>query len=219
MDLPGADEPGPSRLTSVADAGAGAANLAWTNAHADPAQYLGFGWDVYAGAWALPTGGVGMWAPYPPHPTTGTLELRNSGAYHLWISSQFFGGEWFACVNPWTGIVYSGTPHTPLDAQAVDLGGQIVRLSWRPDFYGTWHNQIIAWSVDANDWVALDGPWHLSMWQFVFYPNADFLSGTVDLTVPAPGAYWFLVRGASWLPPYNPPATGEFASAYVEVAP
>ena len=212
-------------LVSVADAGVGDALLRWSNPGDPPAQFLGFAWDIYSGQWA-PAGADGsMWFPTPPLATSGTLVLAQSGAYHAWISSQY-PAAWLPCLNPWTGILYSGTPHPPLDAAAQFVAGRDVRLTWRPEIYGTWHCQIIAYRVDdanpaAGQYVEVDGPSGHALWHFVDFGGlgyqageASFFDGWADLTLPSAGQYWLLIRGVGWPAPWP---TGPFAAAFVEL--
>ncbi|MCX7012769.1 MAG: hypothetical protein NTW86_09465 [Candidatus Sumerlaeota bacterium] len=214
MDLSTKWAPGPPYLESVSDNNGGSLILGWGNLNMNAAQYLGFAWDIYAGQWVL--GGYlnTLWHPYPAGSFSGVLPLGLTGGYHAWISNQYSNGGWYACGNPWTGILYSGTPHTPRNFTAANLGSHAVRLSWSPEIYGTWHCQVIAYKVGTG-WVNTLGPCGDSMWQFVYYPLATFLNGSVDLTVPSAGDYWFYLRFAGWLPPYP---TGEYATAFVHAS-
>ena len=148
------------------------------------------------------------------------MDLGFSGAYHLWISTQFRDGTSLACPNPWTGIIYNGTPHTPLDARAEATGPQRARLHWKPDIFGVWHYQILVYKTDVG-WVETRGPGGAALWHFVDYPGniyspgtANFREGWAELALPAAGSYWLFIRAAGWKPPH--PA-GEFAKAFVTV--
>ncbi|MCX7013263.1 MAG: right-handed parallel beta-helix repeat-containing protein [Candidatus Sumerlaeota bacterium] len=198
----------------VADLGGGQAALAWTSDGAPPLQFLGFAWDLYARYW-VPRGWNGtMWFPFPSDAASGAMDLGLSGGYHVWISSQWTEG-WLPCHNPWTGIEYSGAPHTPLDVTVADQGGLRVRLAWRPEIYGTWHWQVIAWQA-GQGWVATQGPDGAGLWHFLLYPSPEFLAGAAEFTMPSAGDYWLFLRGAGWLAPYP---TGEWGAVFVSVAP
>ncbi|MCX7017285.1 MAG: hypothetical protein NTW86_32775 [Candidatus Sumerlaeota bacterium] len=196
------------------DNGAGILHLLWVNYAKPPAQYLGFAWDIYAGQWVLGGWNDTLWHPYPYGDFQGDLAVTRSGGYHAWISSQYGDGTWFACANPWTGIVYSGTPHTPANVSASDVGTLKARVQWKTDIYGTWHYQIIAFKLGTG-WVNTTGPSGNAMWQFIAYPSTAFLNGRVDLTVPSAGDYVFYIRGAGWWPPYPTGAYGITAAAHV----
>ncbi|MCX7015966.1 MAG: FG-GAP-like repeat-containing protein [Candidatus Sumerlaeota bacterium] len=218
---------GPS-LTGVTDPGAGDARLAWHHDGPWPYQFLGFAWDIYFGEWVINGATSDLWFPFEAATRLGDMTLGFSGGYHAWISSQY-SYIWLACNNPWTGIIYSGTPHTPVDVSVESRGGLNVRLHWRPEIYGTWHNQIIVYKVDdadpeKGDFVEVVGPAGNALWHFIDYGalayppgSANFLEGWADFTLPGPGSYWFLIRGASWLPPFDPPATGDYGMALIAV--
>ncbi|MCX7014789.1 MAG: DUF1565 domain-containing protein [Candidatus Sumerlaeota bacterium] len=212
--------PAAPSLQSVADIGDATAQLAWLPPADPPAQFLGFAWDIYQANWVQRFSGASMWQPFADKDTSGTMGLGFSGAYHVWISSQYPDGYWTACQNPWTGIIYSGTPHTPLNVTVENRGGLDVRLHWKPEIYGTWHDQIIAYKV-GDDFVSTAGPSGDQLWHFVDYgglaydtSKANFLNGWADFTLPSAGDYWLLIRGVGWLPPY--PA-GEYGTAFVSV--
>lgn len=198
------------------DNGDGSARLTWFNYHLPPAQCLGFAWDMYVGNWVQ--GGIdgSMWHDLSASPYADSMTFAGSGGYHVWISNLYDDGHWFPCANPITGILYSGIPHTPRNVSAANQPGRQVLLSWDPEIYGTWHYQIIAWEASAG-WTTVTGPSGSNLWQFVFYPSANFMAGQAILTVPAAGNYTFFIRAASWLPPYTPPATGAYATASVVV--
>ncbi|MCX7015471.1 MAG: right-handed parallel beta-helix repeat-containing protein [Candidatus Sumerlaeota bacterium] len=211
---------GPPSLESVTDDGGATAQLAWSPPAELPAQFLGFAWDIYQANWVQRFWNNTMWQPFADSATTGTMDLGFTGAYHVWISSQYLDGYWVACVNPWTGILYSGTPHTPVVMSVEKRGGLNVRLHWTPEIYGTWHNQIIAYKV-GEGFPAVIGPSGNQQWHFIDYgalaydtSKASFLNGWADFTLPSAGDYWLLIRGVGWLPPY--PA-GEYGTAFVSV--
>jgi hypothetical protein len=196
-------------LESAQDDLNGAVFLSWSNAWAPPAQFLGFAWDIYEESWVLRGWNGTMWYPYAASATSGDLELGQSGSYHLWISNHYPDGSWYPCSNPWTGIMYSGKPHTPRDVSAQKVISRTVRLRWKPETHGVWHWQVIAFRA-GQGWVPVRGPSGKQLWQFIVYPSSQFVDGSVDLIVPRAGTYWFYVRGVGWLPPYE---AGEFGVA------
>ncbi|MCX7011749.1 MAG: right-handed parallel beta-helix repeat-containing protein [Candidatus Sumerlaeota bacterium] len=210
----------PPSLGPVSDGGDATAQLQWAMPPDPPAQFLGFAWDIYQANWVQRFWNNTMWQPFAAGASSGSMDLGLSGAYHVWISSQYFGGYWIACTNPWTGIIYSGTPHTPLNVTVENRGGLNVRLHWKPEIYGTWHDQIIAYKV-GDDFVSTAGPSGDQLWHFIDYgalaydtSKASFLNGWADFTLPSAGDYWLFIRGVGWLPPY--PA-GEYGTAFVSV--
>ncbi|MCX7013785.1 MAG: hypothetical protein NTW86_14740 [Candidatus Sumerlaeota bacterium] len=217
---------GPPSLQQVSDLGDGVVELAWSDPNSPAAQYLGFAWDIYAADWVQKGWNNTLWFPYPSLSTTGTLEMDYSGGYHAWVSSQYSDGSWFPCANPWTGIVYSGVPHTPSGLAAEDLGEGQVRLHWKPEIYGTWLEQIIVYKV-GEGFITVSGATNrmyggtFDPWTFVDYSGlaydtsqADFFAGWADFTLTAPGDYWFFVQGVNWLQPQR---VGEFGTAFVSV--
>ncbi|OPZ18620.1 MAG: hypothetical protein BWZ10_01021 [candidate division BRC1 bacterium ADurb.BinA364] len=205
---------GAPRLVSASDALNGDVRLAWANYAKPPAQHLGFAWDIYTGTWVLGGWNNTLWHPFPLGSFLGDIPLIHSGGYHVWISNQYADGAWYPCANPWTGLIYSGKPHTALNMTAAQIGANQVRVQWKPEIYGTWHWQIIAWR-DGAGWVNTTGPSGNSLWQFIFYPTAGFLNGQIDLTVPSAGTYTFFMRAAGWLPPHP---TGDYATATAPVS-
>ncbi|MCX7013010.1 MAG: hypothetical protein NTW86_10710 [Candidatus Sumerlaeota bacterium] len=208
------EEQGPPSLGGVTDNVNGSLHLRWSNRAAACAQFLGFSWDIYQEGWVELSPVGSLWYPYLRTVPEGNMRVDYSGGYHVWMSNQYYDGDWHACVNPWTGILYGGTPHKPINVLAHDTGGRQARLDWKPDIYGAWHYQIFVYSVDEARWVNTVGPSGDSPWHFVFFLSGDFMNGSALFTVPSAGAYWFWIRGAGWLAPYP---TGEFATAYVEV--
>ena len=200
---------GPPSLDGVAPSGGGSVTLSWSNPYDPVEEFLGFSWDVYAGNWVNAAGG-GMWHPFAPDSTTGTLPLFYSGGYYVWISSQYSDDSWFVCNNPWVGILYQGTPHKPIDVSIEQLAPQRLRLHWKPDIFGTWHYQVLTFSLKDGSWVETSGPSGLGLWQFAFFPQPNFLNGAMDLWVPRDGGYYLWVRGVAW----DGTTTGEFGVAY-----
>ncbi|MCX7017267.1 MAG: right-handed parallel beta-helix repeat-containing protein, partial [Candidatus Sumerlaeota bacterium] len=133
-------------LTGARDDGGGRLRLDWDTVGTPTlAQYLGFAYDVYSRDWArCPANGT-LWFPFPASARSGLLDVRYSGAYFAWISSQWADGRWLPCLNPQTRIVYSGTPHTPSDAWSYvhSRSAGTWRLVWDEEIYGTWLVQII----------------------------------------------------------------------------
>ena len=104
------------------------------------------------------------------------MDLGFSGGYHVCISNQY-ADAWFPCDNPWIGILYSGTPHTPEGVWSESLGGRKIRLHWRPEIYGTWPLQIIAYRAE-HGWVQnLNGPSGCQAWHFIDYCEAGYDPG------------------------------------------
>ncbi|MCX7015778.1 MAG: hypothetical protein NTW86_25035 [Candidatus Sumerlaeota bacterium] len=198
--------------------------MIWANPGPLPAQFLGLAWDIYAANWVNRGAYGGPWFPYPAVATEGDLDRGSSGAYHVWLANQYWDGSCWFCPYPWTGIQYSGLPHTPLDVSVEDIHyPRRVQLHWKPENYGTWLWEIIVYRVGVG-FIPVQGPSGNALWHFVDYGGvgythgqADFLTGTAYFTLPADGNYWFLIRGAGWLPPYDPPTTGDFAAAFVSV--
>jgi len=206
--------PGPPVLLDVADTFAGSMRLQWTNPRETPFQFLGFAYDIYAQTWVLGGWNNTLWHPFAADATQGLIPLGNAGPYHAWIGNQYSNGDYYACASPWTGLIYSGPPHTPLDVAAQDMGARRVRLTWRTDIYTTWHYQILAYKVDEG-WVPISGPSGTQPWQFIMYPDAKFLNGSADFVVPKRADYWFWIRGVGWIPPHR---ESEYAAAFVSVS-
>ncbi len=207
IDPSGGAVDGPPVLGDVADNGDGTVGITWTNPNNPPAQFIGFAWDLYTEDWVERGTDDTMWYNFSSAATSGELDLGNSGAYFIWISNQYADSSWFPCENPAVFQNLGGMPHTPLDvATAVD--GQDVTLSWKPDMFGTWLYWIIAYDIDNEEWVEIDGPLGESVWQYVVYNDADFNAGSVNLTVPDAGDYWFFIGGMAW----DAETFGEFGS-------
>ncbi|MCX7012890.1 MAG: hypothetical protein NTW86_10100 [Candidatus Sumerlaeota bacterium] len=211
---PSSDAP---RLDSVNETSQGALELHWRGPARAPAQYVAFAWDFYAGEWVRRGCNGTPWFPFLVDERAGAIDLGLSGAYHVWISAQYSDGAVRACPNPWTGALLDAPPHTPREAWAEPLGGRRFRLRWKPDLFGVWQYQILAWKTDAG-WVLTQGPGGNALWHFVDYGeqapakgSASFREGWANLTLPAAGSYWIFIRGVGWRPPH--PA-GEFAGAF-----
>jgi len=172
--------------------------LSWTDPEPEtPFQYLGFAYDIYLKKW-VELGEFGMWYAYPADTYEGNMFLGYSGGYHVWISSQFDDGDWKMCTNPWTGIMYHGIPHTPVDVNVeVSVDNQVANLTWRPDQFGTSQYQIIVYRA-GEGFVETTGDDGKSLWHFLSYPNS--LNGAMDLNLPGSGTYVFFIRGVSWAP-------------------
>ncbi|MCX7011801.1 MAG: formylglycine-generating enzyme family protein [Candidatus Sumerlaeota bacterium] len=206
---------GPPTLGTVTDAGGSTAHLTWTNGSSPPVQFLGFAYDYYASNWAQGGAGGTMWYPFPASATSGNMALGSSGAYFVWISNQY-GDGWYACGNPWAGILYSGTPHGPSGVVTTrQLGAKNVRLHWKPDLYGTWRYQIIVFKAGVG-YIVTDGPGGVSEWHAVDYGGtaysagqASFSEGWADFTLGA-GTYWFYIAAQGWQAPYP---LSQFATA------
>ena len=203
---------GAPALRSVGDAGNGNLSLSWMNAHQKPYQYLGFAYDIYAADWVKRGYNNTMWFPYGADLGGGNLDAHFSGGYHAWISTQYSDPSVYTCTNPWTGILYSGTPHTPINVSAQAQTGHKARLKWKTDIYGTWRYLMIA--HNGTNFVNVTGPSGNAMWQAVYYQDSAFTNGQVDLTMPAAGDYTIFIQGQGWLAPYP---LGDFGTAVVHV--
>ena len=142
------------------------------------------------------------WYPFENSPTD-TLKLKNTGAYHIWVFSQDEAGAIYPCQNPWTGIIYGGDPHAPLDFTGQSLGKRQVQLNWKPEMYGTWIYWAIAYDLNTNDWVETEGSQDSNVWQYVSYGSDQFNQGTMILTVPAHSSYFFFLFPMSWPQGYS----------------
>ena len=191
-------QPGAPVLGTVEDASSGTVRMTWTNEADPPAQFLGFAWDLYAEDWVKGGWNDTMWHNFSSTATTGDMDLGHSGAYFVWISSQATSGTLYPCGNPAVLQELSGPPHKPLEVQAVKTGDDTVRLSWKPEVYGTWLYWILAYSIDDEKWVVTGGPLGESLWHYVQYGDDDFTTGSTNLTVPSQGQYRFLLAGMAW---------------------
>ncbi|MCX7011048.1 MAG: hypothetical protein NTW86_00525, partial [Candidatus Sumerlaeota bacterium] len=216
---------------SAKDTGDGSVHLAWT-CSAVPFQFIGWAYDMYAEDWVQRGLNNTMWFPFSPRASSGDIVLHFSGGYHVWIASQGLQGEWRECPNPWTGILYSGAPHTPqgvraqVKEKAPDGGGppnapRQVELRWKPDIYGTWLYQIIV-GRQGRGFVSVDGPGGDALWHFVDYGGdcyrpqaASFKEGWAGFRL-APGEYTFFIKAKGWPAPH---AESAFAMASCSVAP
>ncbi|MCX7011107.1 MAG: hypothetical protein NTW86_00830, partial [Candidatus Sumerlaeota bacterium] len=194
------------------DGGNGNLALSWLNAKLTPAQFLGFAYDLYAADWVKRGYNNTMWFPYDATVGGGTLDAHFSGAYHAWISNQYADASVYACSPAWTGIMYSGTPHTPINVTAQDLGGHKARLKWKTDIYGTWRYLAIA--HNGTNFVNVTGPSGNALWQAVYYLDSAFMNGQMELTMPAAGNYTFFIQGQGWLSPYP---LGDFGTVAAHV--
>jgi len=195
-------------MESVSDAMNAQARLAWSNANAVPFEYLGFAWDLYLAKWVETGWNDTLWQVFWPPAMEGLVSLNYSGGYHAWISNYYADGAWWPCLNPWTGIIYSGPPHTPLGLSLEIRAPGQARLHWKPEVYGTWHYQIIAFK-SGEEFIPIDGPSGYQLWHFIDYAGgiydhakASFFEGWADFVLPGPGEYWFFMRGVGWLPPF-----------------
>ncbi|MCX7015094.1 MAG: FG-GAP-like repeat-containing protein [Candidatus Sumerlaeota bacterium] len=209
---------GPPTLGAVSDNGGGLLKLTWSQAVQTPAQVLAFAWDIYLANWSDKGVGGSMWFLFAGGAKSGSLALDQSGGYHAWVSNQYYDGGWRPCGNPWTGILYSGKPHTPVGLSVEDRGGGTMRLHWKPEWYGTWHDQIIVYK-DGAGWVPTQGPSGTQLWHFVDFGYLGFVVGTADFFAGwgdfhlSPGTYYFYIRGVGW----DGVSIGDFAVVGVTV--
>ena len=212
----------PPKLTQVGDNGGGIAFLRWADPVEAPAQYYGLALDLYTNDWAKRGPGGSMWYPYAPNYRLGVMDLGLTGAYFLWLSATYADGMWYPCYNPAAFTEYSGTPHTPRNLTAADIGAGYVRVEWYPEIYGTWHDQLIAYR-EGTGFIPTTGPAGANqLWHFIDYGGqayapgtASFLNGWAELQVPHDGEYWFYLRGVGWPAP-NP--AGPYALAHATVS-
>ncbi|MCX7012400.1 MAG: right-handed parallel beta-helix repeat-containing protein [Candidatus Sumerlaeota bacterium] len=225
-----APAPGAASLGPVTDEGSGSLGFSWTDSNQPPAQYLAFAYDFYKKEWVSKWNGA-MWLPFPWYVGAGTMNLGASGAYAVWISNQYADGDWYCCNNPWVGILYSGTPHTPLGPENLttptleNRGGRQVRLNWGPEIYGTWMAQIAIYQNGVGWITPADGPSTYPQgapWTFIDYgglvydaSKASFFEGWADFTLPDAGSFVFYLNFKAW----DGLSQGEFATAQILLAP
>ncbi|OPZ15266.1 MAG: hypothetical protein BWZ10_01771 [candidate division BRC1 bacterium ADurb.BinA364] len=208
-------------MESVAESAPGVAKADFRQDGSAPAAYYAMAWDFYRGEWTLWNGGLPFMA-IDPAASSAALPFGEPGAYHLWISALYGNGAWLPCPNPWTGVLFGGTPKTPEDFWVEPLGQNRVRAHWRPEVYATWHYQLLVYKGDEG-WIDVEGPSGFRLWHFVDYPNqaydpakASFGNGWADFQLPSAGEYWIAARAIGWIPPYQ---GGPFASAGVVSGP
>lgn len=206
---------GPPTLEAVMDAGDGIARLNWSNSADPPAQYLGFAWDIYTDRWVASGWNNTLWYPFPATATSGSINLDRSGGYHIWIANQYPGGGFYPCTAPWTGIVYSGKPHAPLNVKASVLYRNDILLEWKPDIFGTWLFWVIAVDPKNGEGVATQGPLGESRWHYVANGSDDFAKGEMNLTFPSHGSYLLYIVGMGW----DGKTMGDFENVNIIVVP
>ncbi|MCX7013159.1 MAG: CHRD domain-containing protein [Candidatus Sumerlaeota bacterium] len=218
----GAQFEGAPILQGHVDNGDGTLGLTWTNPNELPAAIYSLAYDLYEQSFVeFPTSNS-LLLPSLPTETSATLPLAFTGGYFAWTGNLYANSDWFVCPNPFIGILYSGVPHTVLDVSVTDLGtSNTVRLSWRPDVYGSWLYEIIVFQ-GAVGFISVDGPSSglgFDPWTFIDYgglgynaAKASFLGGWAEMALPGPGEYWVYIRNVGWLPPY--PA-GEWVLGHV----
>ncbi|MCX7015833.1 MAG: right-handed parallel beta-helix repeat-containing protein [Candidatus Sumerlaeota bacterium] len=203
-------DPHAPALHLAGDAGGGLLGMIWSDdGPTTPSQYLGCVYDLYEGRYVARGAGGTIWYPFPPAARTALLDVAQTGAYHAWISSQWWDGTWLPCLDPKTLIVYSGTPHASTGLSVEDRGGGVWRLHWKPEIYGTWLDQIAIYQNDIG-WIApLDGPCHafpqFSPWTFLDYgglaydsSKGDFFAGWADFALPPGGSFVFFLNFKAW---------------------
>ncbi|MCX7015112.1 MAG: multiheme c-type cytochrome [Candidatus Sumerlaeota bacterium] len=218
IKLRGPDDPsalpeGAPTLNQVIDQGNANARLLWSMPSvAEPAQFLGFAYDIYPQNF-VNFGVNGLFQPFLSYATNGTLPLGRSGAYHVWVGTQYPDSSFFPTNTPFTGIIYSGMPHEPLNVTAQALPGVKAQLHWAPDIYGTFAYWVIAYQISSKSFVNTTGPLGSALWQGVAYGSSDFTNGTMTLKVPQPGQYVLFIGALAW----DFQTFSEFASANVTV--
>jgi len=226
LDVPvqgvGAQYQGAPIMTGYQDNKNASLTISWVNPNETPWAFLSLAYDMYYNEWIQFTQFNSEFHWSGGTATTDTLPLTFSGGYHFWTSTLYPDMNWFISPNPGTGISYGGVPHQPLDVAVEDRGGGHVRLTWKPEVYGTWHNQIIVFK-EGEGFIPVGSPCYqypeFSPWTFIDYPEyaydhsqASFFNGWADFTLPGAGDYTFFIRGVGWLPPY---LLGEFATGHI----
>lgn len=189
---------GPPVLRSVNDIGNSTARVGWANFYLTPTSHLGLAWDIYASDWVRGGTQGSHWYQYSYLSSFGDMPLGHTGGYYIWIYNYYVNTALYPCNNPWAGIVYSGTPHTPLSFSAVNAGNLAARAQWKPDAYGTWTYWVIAYNLTAGDWAFTQGPLGLSQWHYVLYGSQDFFAGSTWLTFPSTGEYVVYLAAVGW---------------------
>ena len=209
---------GPPTLETVSDIGNSWVRLTWSNAFQTPLRFLGCAFDLYDMRWVGLGTEYGIWYPFPSSAASGDMNLGHSGGYYVWISSKYSEGwgDWHPCDTPWAGIIYSGSPHTPLGAwpEKLTSGRRDVRLHWRADIYGTWYYEIRVYK-SGKGYIKTQGPsGSSSLVHYIDYPGmaydhskGDFFQGYADFTLPSKGTYTFYLRPLSWESVYGADAT------------
>lgn len=209
-----AAEPGPPVIDGAGDQGGGSAAVTWTNLADPPLQHLGFAWDLYSGTWVAGGAGGGLFYPFETGRTSGVMNVGYAGGYHFYMSNLYDGDPFFfPSAVPVSTILYAGTPHPPADFRAMAIGGRQVRLTWRTDWFGAWHYQILGYHITSGSYFvseALDGS---DYWHYAFWGDGPFSQGSIDLTLPFGGEFWFYIRAVGW----DAASTSEFRAAYIIV--
>lgn len=214
-------EPGPPVLGALTELTEGVLQMEWANYNSPPDWHLALAYDLLEQDWVRhPDLDYIIWWRYPSDATSGTLGLQWSGGYFLWIGNAYAADRtYFPCMNPDAFIIYWKEPHVPVDTVAVDLGGGVIDVTWRPDIYGTWIYWLVAWDVAQDAPVESLGPvgdaTRTVVWHFVGYGDADFMNGHTTLTLPDEGAYWVLMWQVSW----DAVSWSKTGGAYVGVGP
>ncbi len=206
--------PIPPALGMCEDLAGGMMRMQWANCGETPMAHLGLIWDWYGENWLAGDDGS-PWRLFGGTTWEGDFGLGATGAYFAWISSYYQDGLWLPCQNPMAFMQMSGVPHTPRSFQAQNMGAGQARLQWKPDIYGAWHAQFIAYNATAGEWAVSQGPGGQGLWHFLAFPHDDFLNGQMDLGLAAGAQYWIYMRQVGWIPPYR--ASG-FAAAFVDMS-
>ncbi len=188
----------PPLLGEIADAGDGGISLDWENDGEEPAQFLGVAWDVYRGYWVERGWNDTLWYNFSSSSRAGEMDIGRTGAYHVWVAGHHWDGSVAFCENPWTGIVYDGKPHRPVDVVAAEADGLEISLNWKPEIYGTFVYWFIAYDRDNKEWAETLGPLGESLWHYVDYGSESFMNGSTHLTLPEPNRYWILMAAMAW---------------------
>jgi len=218
---------GPPVLDFVGELGHGTLQMNWHTDCRPPALFLAFAYDIYLGEWAQAKGTKNIFFTFLPCCQEGEVALENTGAYHVWNSSLYPDGQWCICENPWTGILFGGTPHAPLnftvaqgEAEQDDtlIENREILLGWKPDIFGASVVQIIAYQVGVG-WVQTRGADGYGLWHTLSYGAmgeghiGNFFKGCANLQVDSQGEFWVFMRTMGW----DGQSASEFVQAYVNV--
>ena len=211
---------GTPTLLTAEDAGDATMRLTWENSHAPPAAFLATVWDIYVGRWVNNEKLDDSIFPFKAGMKSGHIKLKTSGGYHVSLSNLYEGGSIRKSMMHLSVQILSGVPHGPISIRLENRSELKVRLFWKPEIFGTWYYQIIAYEIKDTasldgQFVKTQGPLGNSFFHFVDYAQRIFLSGTAnfmegwaDFTMPRGGRYLFYIRGVPWREPFT---LGEYA--------
>lgn len=189
------------------------AEVVWQNPFAEPDEFLGLAWDLYANDWIVQS--------FDSDATTGTMAFGTSGGYLFFLSS-LYPTAWTPPTSVWPRIVFGGPPHAPRGPggggqfiEARDNGDGSIRLSFTPDPYGTFGYGIIAYNINANQYTLLTAfDAANEYWHFLWYGTPQYNGGMIELSLPADvfDEHWFFMQGIGW----DLVSGSEWSAAYVD---